>query len=105
MNSLLVAGRQRSYIIAALIMVSSSEASFGHDYPLHVLICSNAFQTSAALNLFITNNSVPALLSANPPSCPGTRSARDWLQQGSVFEDEETYFGIAEQRCLDHFYT
>jgi len=81
--------------------------SFGHDWPVHQEITKAAFQSSDALNVFLNDNGGNQSLTATPPQGEpsGTRSASDWLQQGSIFEDEEKYGSVAELRTPDHFYT
>jgi hypothetical protein len=74
----------------------------GHNENLHKRMTTNAFESSSGLASFLIENSVSQSLTAYPPKCGGTKSARDWLGEGSYYEDMEDLF---ERRCLDHFYT
>jgi len=60
----------------------------GHAGVVHKQITQSAFNSSTGLTVFLTENSVPQSLTASPPQCSGTRTPMDWLQQGSLMEDE-----------------
>jgi len=82
----------------------------GHAGDVHKQITQSAFNSSSGLANFLSENSVPKLLIAFPPQCSGRRSPMDWLQQGSYYEDEQTYDPFEKligesPRCFDHFYT
>lgn len=94
------------------VVMLTSGLCYGHEGIVHEQITQSAFGLSSGLADFLSENSVPQNLTANPPQCNGNRSPMEWLKLGSFMEDEQKYgffgfFGseLGDERCVDHFYT
>ncbi len=91
------------YICLAFFWMST--LCFGHDWPVHMRITENAFESSAGLQSFLSENLESQRLMASQPQVNGNNfTPTEWLQLGSRMEDEQLY-GAWTLRPVDHFYT
>lgn len=99
--NMLIKNANRCFCLTPLFMVMlASWPCHAHDWRIHMAITSGAYQSSDALNTFLSENLEAQNLTANPPQCSGSYPPIEWLKQGSRMEDEEM-----QRRCMDHFYT
>ena len=76
------------FLAVVIAVVLAPNKCHGHAGVVHEQITQSAFNSSSGLADFLMENSVPPSLTASPPQCSGSRTPMDWLQQGSLMEDE-----------------
>ena len=87
------------------VWMLTSILCYGHDWSVHMRITTSASGASDGLQKLLGENLESQTLTASQPQISGSFAPITWLAQGSYFEDEQVYYMIPHQRCLDHFYT
>jgi hypothetical protein len=95
-------------LLALWVWMLAPTLCHSHNGPIHQAITQSAFGSSSGLAGFLNENAVTQSLTAYPPQRSGDRSPVQWLEQGSLREDEQKYPQVGyilPPRCVDHFYT